>query len=85
MVEVLVDIHITETLVQQMPFSNDSLNVLYKLFEKDIFLKHEVSDSLFTQSMIYYLRDAAEMEQIYSRVYDSLEVRKSSKEITNQF
>ncbi|MFC5625323.1 DUF4296 domain-containing protein [Algoriphagus winogradskyi] len=75
MVEVLIDIHSTETLVQEMPFSNDSLNALYKLLEKDVFLKHEVSDSVFTRSMLYYLHDVAEMERIYFRVFDSLDVR----------
>ncbi|WPR73893.1 DUF4296 domain-containing protein [Algoriphagus sp. NG3] len=77
MVEILIDIHITEGLASAMPVSYDSSRVLYNLLEKDLFLDHEVNDSLFTQSMIYYLRDPAEMERIYSRVVDSLMVRDS--------
>nr|WP_262912234.1 DUF4296 domain-containing protein [Algoriphagus sp. AGSA1] len=77
MVEILIDIHVTEGLASAMPVSYDSSRVLYKLLEKDVFIEHEVSDSLFTQSMIYYLRDPAEMERIYSRVVDSLMVRDS--------
>ncbi len=85
MVGVLIDIHITETLVQKMPFSYDSLIVIYKLLEKDVFLKHDVSDSIFTQSMLFYLREPAKMEEIYSRVYDSLEIRESAEGIIDQY
>ena len=48
LVEVLMDIHLTEACVEKMPFSKDSLKVLYKLLEKDVFLKHELSDSTLT-------------------------------------
>lgn len=78
MVEVLIDIHLTEGKVETLPFSRDSLQVIYKLLEKDVFLKHKVSDSIFTHSMLYYLRDLSEMEQIYSRVYDSLYLREKA-------
>ncbi len=85
MVEVLIDIHITEGLTGAIPISYDSSKVLYSLLEKDVFLKHQVSDSVFTQSMLYYLQDPAEMEQIYSRVVDSLVVRESSGGVLDQF
>lgn len=85
MVEVLIDIHLTEGIASAMPVTYDSSKVLYNLLEKDVFLKHEVIDSVFTQSMLYYLRDPAEMEQIYSRVVDSLVVRESSDGIIDQF
>lgn len=75
MVEVLIDIHITEGITSAMPVAYDSSKVLYSLLEKDVFLKHEVEDSVFTKSMMYYLRDPGEMEKIYSRVVDSLVVR----------
>lgn len=85
MVEVLIDVHLTEGLSSAMPVSFDSSRVLYNLLEKDVFLKHAVSDSVFTQSMLYYLRDPADMEQIYSRVVDSLMVRESSGGTIDQF
>tara|TARA_R110002012_G_scaffold140520_1_gene298163 strand:+ start:13468 stop:13725 length:258 start_codon:yes stop_codon:yes gene_type:complete len=85
MVEVLIDIHLTEGITSAMPVAYDSSKVLYNLLEKDVFLKHEVSDSVFTQSMLYYLQDPAEMEQIYSRVVDSLVVRESSGGVLDQF
>ncbi|WP_192346404.1 DUF4296 domain-containing protein [Algoriphagus sp. Y33] len=85
MVEVLIDIHLTEGITSSMPVAYDSSRVLYSLLEKDVFLKHEVIDSVFTQSMLYYLRDPDEMERIYSRVVDSLVVRESSDGIIDQF
>ncbi|MEB2781939.1 DUF4296 domain-containing protein [Algoriphagus sp. C2-6-M1] len=85
MVEVLIDIHLTEGLTSALPVAYDSSKVLYNLLEKDVFLKHDVSDSVFTQSMLYYLRDPAEMERIYSRVVDSLMVRESSDGSLDQF
>jgi hypothetical protein len=85
MVEVLIDIHLTEGITSSMPVAYDSSKVLYNLLEKDVFLKHQVTDSVFTQSMLYYLRDPAQMERIYSRVVDSLVVRESADGIIDQF
>jgi hypothetical protein len=42
--------------------------------EKDIFIKHGVTDSVFIESMEYYLEDAEKMDRIYARVIDSLVV-----------
>lgn len=85
MVEVLIDIHLTEGLTSALPVAYDSSKVLYSLLEKEVFMKHEVTDSVFTQSMLYYLRDPAEMELIYSRVVDSLVVKESSEGIIDQY
>lgn len=78
MVEVLIDIHMTEGITSAIPVAYDSSKVLYNLLEKDVFLKHGVEDSVFTQSMLYYLRDPGAMEEIYSRVVDSLTVIEST-------
>ncbi|AMQ56373.1 DUF4296 domain-containing protein [Algoriphagus sanaruensis] len=78
MVEVLIDIQLTEGKVSALPVSYDSSQVLYNLLEKEIFINHGVSDSVFTQSMLYYLEDAGKMDQIYARVIDSLVVLESN-------
>lgn len=77
MVNVLIDIQLTEGIVSALPIAYDSSQVLYSLMEKDVFIKHEVEDSVFYNSMIFYLEDAEKMDQIYSRVIDSLVVRES--------
>lgn len=77
MVNVLIDIQLTEGMVSALPIAYDSSQNLYTLLEKDVFIKHGVEDSVFFNSMIFYLKDAGKMDQIYSRVIDSLVVRES--------
>lgn len=72
MVKVLIDIHLTEGFVQSLPIPYDSSKKLYPVLEKEIFEKHEISDSLYLHSLQYYLRDAIKMEELYARTIDSL-------------
>ena len=72
MVKVLIEIHLTEGFVQALPIPYDSSKKLYPVLEKEIFEKHEISDSLYLQSLQYYLRDAIKMEELYARTIDSL-------------
>lgn len=78
MVMILKDIHLTEGKVSALPITYDSSQTLYRLMEREVFLKHEVSDSVFTESMRYYLKDAGIMDRIYARVIDSLTVLESN-------
>ncbi len=77
MVNVLIDIQLTEGMVSALPIPYDSSQALYSLMEKDVFIKHGVEDSVFFNSMIFYLEDARKMDKIYARVIDSLVVRES--------
>jgi len=77
LVNVLIDIHLTEGMVSALPIPYDSSQALYTLMEKDVFIKHGVEDSVFFNSMIFYLEDASKMDRIYARVIDSLVVRES--------
>lgn len=74
LVSMLIDIHLAEGYVSVLPIHYDSSRVLYPLFEKEVFEKHQVPDSVFKSSLEYYMRDARVMEKIYSRVIDSLHV-----------
>lgn len=85
MVNVLIDIHLTEGIASSLPIPYDSSQVLYSLLEQEVFVKHQVQDSVFTRSMIYYLQDPAIMDRIYARVVDSLVVRESSGGIEDKF
>lgn len=85
MVNVLIDIHLTEGIASSLPIPYDSSQVLYSLLEQEVFVKHQVQDSVFTRSMIYYLQDPAIMDRIYARVIDSLVVRESSGGIEDKF
>lgn len=74
MVEILIDIHLTEGFVQSLPIPYDSSKRLYPVLEKEIFEKHAVPDSVYIKSLQYYLRDAIFMERVYARTIDSLSV-----------
>ena len=77
MVNVLIDIQLTEGIVSALPIAYDSSQVLYSLLEQDVFAKHAVQDSVVTKSMLFYLEDAGKMTRIYSRVIDSLTAHQS--------
>lgn len=74
MVAILIDIHLTEGFVQALPIPYDSSKRLYPILEKEIFDKHAISDSVYLQSLQFYLRDAVKMEELYARTIDSLTV-----------
>nr|WP_245889490.1 DUF4296 domain-containing protein [Cecembia rubra] len=78
MVELLVEIHFVEGLVSTFPVHYDSSRVLYPLFEKEIFEKHQIPDSVFRRSLEYYMRDAKTMDRLYARTIDSLHVIEKS-------
>lgn len=85
MVTILIDIHLTEGLASTLPIFYDSSQAIYPLMEKEVFIKHDVLDSVFTSSIIYYLQDPSTMDRIYGRVIDSLVVRESSGGIEDKF
>jgi hypothetical protein len=85
MVTVLIDIQMTEGKVSSLPISYDSSQVLYTLLEREVFAQHGVTDSVFTQSMLYYLEDAGKMDRIYARVIDSLVVLENNPGIEERF
>lgn len=84
MVEVLIDIQLTEGIASSLPIPYDSSQVLYRLLEREIFLKHEVQDSVFTQSMIYYLQYPIKMDAMYARVVDSLILKQANENVVEQ-
>lgn len=78
MVNILVDIHLAEGFVQSLSIPYDSSKVLYPILEKQIFEKHGIPDSVYIESLEYYLRDVSKMEYLYERTIDSLTVREKN-------
>lgn len=72
MVELLIDIHIAEGMVASFPIPYDSSRNLYPYMEREVFEKHEISDSLFLKSLQYYMLDPKKMDRLYARTIDSL-------------
>ena len=75
MVDILVDIHMAEGMASSLPITYDSSKKIYPLLEKEVFLKHQIPDSVYMESFQYYLRNSAIMERIYARTIDSLALK----------
>ena len=81
MVEMLIDIHILESEIQNLRLSKDSSQLLYNTFEREIFENSGVDKDLYRTSFAYYLEEVEDMEEIYEIVIDSLNfMEKSLKE-----
>ena len=77
MVSIMVDIHLVEGIASSLPIPYDSSQKVYPYLEQQVFEKHGVPDSIYLQSLQYYLRDASIMEELYSRTIDSLTVKQN--------
>ena len=75
MIGFLIDLHLTEAKLVKLGVKRDSTNKLFQAYEKQLFAKHEINDSIYFKSYNYYLEDVKEMKEIYVAVVDSLNVR----------
>ncbi len=77
MVEFLIDLHITQSKVQNLRLSNDSAELLFMILEKDLFEQYEIKDTIFFNSYGWYLDRPDQMHEIYTSVVDTLTLRQS--------
>lgn len=78
MVEILIDLHLSEARVGQFNFRTyDSTKALYSDYEMDIFKKYKVDSAAYNKSYQYYLQNTKMMEDIYTAVVDSLSLREN--------
>jgi hypothetical protein len=78
MINILTDIHIAEAKVNMMNLrSYDSMQVLYRKLEGDIFKKYQVDTAVYNKSYQYYLENTKEMDEIYAALVDSLTLREN--------
>lgn len=84
MVNILVEIHLTEGFVQSLSIPYDSSKILYPILERRIFEKYGIPDTVYVKSLEYYLRDAAKMEYLYERAIDSLSVKEKEAQQNQQ-
>ena len=75
MVRTLMDLYITEEKVNRLALGRDSAAQVFGLMEQRIFLQRNLSDSVFKQSMSYYMDRPLELESIYTALVDSLQLR----------
>ena len=72
MVEILYDIHLNESIQKNLKFSEDSVDFSSIDLHFSILQKHEVGDSLFIKSVLYYSSLPKVYERIYQDVVDKL-------------
>lgn len=72
MVDILFDIHLNESIQKHLKFSNDSVDFTTIDLHFSILQKHEVEDSLFIKSVLYYSSLPKVYERIYQDVVDKL-------------
>ena len=75
MIGFLIDLHLAEARLTRLGVKRDSTQKLFEAYEKQLFDKHEIDDSIYYKSYNYYLEDIKEMKEIYVAVVDSLNVR----------
>lgn len=71
----LVDLYILEAKIQNLKVSKDSSKVIFRHYEKQLYEKHGMNDSLYRLSFEYYMSDPQGLTDIYSIVVDSLSLR----------
>jgi len=71
MIQVLLDIHLTESLFQAKKSANhkEALKLLSTEYEK-IFKKHKITSEEFYSTFNYYLKHPAEMDSVYKDLVD---------------
>ena len=75
MVQYLIDLEITEAKITSLNLPPDTIKTFYDTIRKELFRKHNMTDSAYYKSLRYYLYDVKDMEDIYSAVVDSLSLR----------
>ena len=79
MINVLIDIHVAEAQANSAGLrSQDSVQVYYKVLEKDVFGKYGIDSTRYYDSYRYYMENIKQMDQIYAAVVDSLSLRENS-------
>jgi hypothetical protein len=77
MVAVLTDIYLTEEKARHA-IASDSVKQVFPKFEAKIFEKAGTQDSVFRKSLEYYLAHPKQLENIYTALIDSLNLKAQS-------
>jgi hypothetical protein len=78
MVQVLMDIYLTEEKVNRLSLPRDSAQKIFPLFKERVLKHAHISDSVFNQSMEYYMEHPKKFDKIYTALIDSLMLREQA-------
>jgi hypothetical protein len=82
MVNTMSEIYLSEQKVSKLGLTPDSSKVVFQKIQGKIFENTGVPDSIFKRSFDYYIDRPAELEQIYSALVDSLNLREQRLNVT---
>ena len=68
----LKDLYMLETKVKDLRLTKDSAKVVFAYYEKKLYEEHNLTDSLYRESIKYYLDDIKGLTKIYEIIADSL-------------
>jgi hypothetical protein len=75
MVHMYTEMYVAEEKVNRLSLPRDSAEKVFKIIEKKVFEKTNISDSAFRQSIEFYMNHPQDLELIYTAVVDSLNLR----------
>ena len=75
MVKTIIDVYVAEQKVTALNLKRDSAEFIFKKLNAKVLEANHVQDSVLKKSFDYYLGHPKEMEEIYSAVVDSLNLR----------
>lgn len=75
MVEVMTELYISEQKFSTLGITRDSMRQVFGMMEGRIFENLNTTDSVFRQSLDYYMNRPATLEMIYTALVDSLNLR----------
>jgi hypothetical protein len=78
MVQLMMEIYITEEKASRIPVPYDSMTKLFPYFREELLKRSGVTDSIFKLSWNYYMADPKKMEYLYTAVIDSLNLREQA-------
>ncbi len=68
----LKDLYLLESKVKDLKLKKDSAKVIYDYYEKQLYAKHQMNDSIYRESFKYYVKDIDQLNDIYAIITDSL-------------
>jgi hypothetical protein len=68
----LKDLYIVQEQVKNLDLSDDSTKVIFAHYEKELYDKHGLEDSLYRESFKYYMDDVKGLAKVYEIIADSL-------------
>ena len=74
-IQVLVDVHRAEALImrQRTQIAQDSVLILQRMLEEEIYRSYSITDSIYIKSLAYYTKQDGAISKIYEQVVRNLE------------